>query len=106
MDKNTKINIKGETWAIKYVPSDSDKLDGNDGICDTKLKTIYLSKTPTRSKTSVYWHEYFHAYLWESGVRDLDGHFEHVLIEIMSDLMEKRNETPNKSRANSSRRKR
>lgn len=87
--RSKSVMIKGEKWLVKYVPDDSELLEGNNGLTDTKIKTIYISKNPTRSIENIYWHEYLHAYLWECGVRDLDAHFEHVIVENMADLLEK-----------------
>lgn len=86
--KNKSVIIKGAKWAVKYVSDDSEFLEGNDGITDKKTKTIYISKNPSHSIKNVYWHEYFHAFLHECGVRDLDSHFEHVLVENLADLLE------------------
>lgn len=86
--KNKHVMIKGTKWSVKYVDDDSEFLEGNNGITDTKNKTIYISKTPSRNIQNIYWHEFVHAFLHECGVRDLDAHFEHVIVENFADLLE------------------
>lgn len=84
------INIKGKQWAIKKVENEAAELEGADGVADVKKKVIYLSKTPSNhTKNNLFWHEYFHAFFHECGIRDLDSSFEHVIIENLSDLMER-----------------
>jgi hypothetical protein len=86
--KNKSVTIKGAKWKVLFVSDASEFLEGNDGITCKKTKTIYISKNPSHNVENVYWHEYFHAFLFECGIRDLDDHFEHVIVENLADLME------------------
>lgn len=87
--RNKTVSIKGAKWLMKYVDPKGPELDGDEGKCDYQNKVIYLSKTPEIDAKTVYWHEYLHAYFWECGIRDMDVAFEHVLIENLTDLIER-----------------
>lgn len=84
------INVRGVRYKIKIMDAEDPRLSGCEGICNIKTKEIFLAeKPPVSTFENVFWHEYFHAWLYESGIRDLDSHFEHVLIESLSDLLER-----------------
>lgn len=102
--KDHKILIKGREWSVKYVESAGTELDDNDGTTDTNNRIIYIAKNTTHKTSVVYWHEFLHAFFWECGIRDLDEHFEHVLIENLSEFLDEQQTA--KSSANSTRRKR
>lgn len=87
--KNRAIKIKGSIWKLKYLPANAIELEGAEGKCDYNSRTIYLSKTPDLDQKTLFWHEFLHAFFWECGIRDLDDNFEHVLIENLTDLLEK-----------------
>ncbi len=76
MDKKTRI--KGVDYKVIRTRFIND--DEEDGFCDVENKEIVLGKD---AKPNILIHEELHAVLHEHGVRDLDIHFEHVIIRAM-----------------------
>jgi Zn-dependent peptidase ImmA (M78 family) len=83
-----KTNLKGIEYTIIYVADDDPSLEGDWGSCSVDDKIIRINKKAKGKelfKTLV--HEELHALLHEGGIRDLDKHFEHVIIEVICDYI-------------------
>ena len=64
---NLKININNIDWDIKYVPENSDVLDGCRGMCCYRTSTIYVTNNLKPSETNrALFHELAHAVLAET----------------------------------------
>ena len=61
------ITLNKIRWDIKYVPENSDVLDGNRGMCYYRTSTIYIQETLKPSeKLFTLFHELTHAALAET----------------------------------------
>jgi hypothetical protein len=85
------IQIGYSEYMCRTVPPDDSRLEDNNGLCDTKLKEIWVSETPDEGESvfDVLVHELVHAILHEACVRELDEHFEHVLVDSFGDFIKR-----------------
>ncbi len=86
------VKIKGRTWTVSFVKGL--KLDGEivTGLTDTEALTIQIEASLSkRNKVWVFWHEYFHAFLFETGTTRsagaLSGKLEEILCDFFADMI-------------------
>lgn len=75
-------------YVYKYLWLDDRFNEDDHGVTNIKKKCIALKKEETLEefrKTVI--HEDIHAVLYEGGIRDLDGHFEHCIIECVTEYI-------------------
>src|SRR4051812_4137487 len=82
-----RFSLKGKTWVV-ILKKDLRDDEGNrvHGLTDFDLKIIYLDtdlKEPKKER--IFWHEYCHALLWESGVTGNTGGLIDIVEEIICD---------------------
>lgn len=82
-----KLIIKGKEWAIKKVKEIKGKPDETvHGITHFPTRTIEVTKdSPEYDKEFIFWHEYKHARLYESGVGANTGGMSELAEEIICD---------------------
>lgn len=81
------LSIKGKEWTVEYKWSLKDS-DGNkaSGLCDLNKRIIYIDRLLAKDdKLWVFWHEYKHARLYESGLIKNTGGFSRLAEEITCD---------------------
>jgi hypothetical protein len=86
--REKKRMVGGYEYKLVYCGVDDPRLHGDDGVIDLKEKLIYLNLNPTEDTLERnIEHECGHALLDAYGIRDLDEHFEHVIIEMLVDYI-------------------
>ena len=87
----TSIKIKGKRWQIKHKWNlKDDGHNGVDGLCDYKLKIIYLDRSLVKAdKEATLLHEIFHAIIYEVGLHQtsLEDDVEELIVENISMFM-------------------
>ena len=85
----TKERILGIWYKVLVVGDSDDRLQGEDALVDHIKKAIYISASPSAEtpQLKLLYHEIGHALLYETGVRYLDEHLEHVIVEAIQDYM-------------------
>lgn len=87
-----KLSILGKSWKVRKTKQP--KLNGKPcyGLFDPDKKTIYIKSGMTKRETlRVFWHEYTHARLYESGVTlnagGLSALAEEIICDTFADLL-------------------
>lgn len=75
------------TFKYKYVDSDDPNSPDHNGFVLLEQNKIFISNQPDSPIERVIIHEDLHAVLYSYGIRDLDRHFEHAIIEAISDYI-------------------
>jgi uncharacterized protein YjaZ len=82
-----RFKVKGKTWTFKLQENLRDD-EGNkcQGLTDFDKRRIYVESALTGKHAEwIFWHEYAHAVLWESGVTGNDGGLPTLVEEIICD---------------------
>jgi len=77
------------TYRYYYLKESDPNSPDHDGFVLYDPKKIYIAENPEYSMIKTVAHEDLHASFYENGIRDLDKHFEHALIEIVAEYIEK-----------------
>ena len=85
------VKVKGVRYIVKVVRKLKDD-DGKEcsGLHDSENKILSIDRALRgKERRQTFFHEYFHAYLEECGVREgLDSQLEEVIVEILSRSLE------------------
>ena len=82
--------INGFKWKLIYLHPKDERLDDGDGAAVMSDRELIISKNPSAvyyTQEKVIDHESLHAQFYERGIRDLDDHLEHVIIEAVVDYI-------------------
>ena len=84
------LKIKGKTYKVKLVKDLKD--DGVEvlGLHDHENQVISINScTKGRERRQVFFHEYFHAYIYECGLREgIDSQMEEVIVDALAQSLE------------------
>ncbi len=82
------LDILGQKWKVRMIKHPEVNGEACFGLCDPDEKTIYIKTGMTAIHTSrVFWHEYLHARLHESGVTLNVGGISPLAEEVICDTM-------------------
>ena len=82
------ISILGQPWKVKRVKKLEHEGEPCFGLCDPDERTIYIKSGITKLQAErVFWHEYTHARLYESGVTLNTGGISALAEEVICDTI-------------------